>query len=201
MFPQTTNNFFLYTYHIINIIKFLKKWGEKIVFVQFTCLTTSISGSVYLLYCKWPTLTPAPLLCFFHPPSHHPSPPVSSRFHFIPVQRISVKQAQPSPPASIPTVPLFSRSLILGAILRHSGPHFHPHPLTPCSILLMQTFRNLCRINKKINPRASLTVLHPPHFSLLFFLTPPLLSSPLLPSHPLCSLEFFLFDKRNSGGF
>ena len=70
----------------------------------------------------------------------------------------------------------------------------------------MQTFRNLCeKINKKINPGPSLTVLHAPHFSLslfFFFLPPPRfsLSTPPLP-HTLCSLEFFFFDKRNSGGF
>lgn len=122
------------------------------------------------------THSPAP---FFHPPSHHPSPSVSSRFHFILVQRISVKQAQPSPPASISTILCFPGVLFWVPFLGT----LDPHPLTPCYILLMQTFRNLCKINKKINPGASLTVLYPPHF-LIF----PTVSSTLLPfSHSLFS--------------
>lgn len=130
------------------------------------------------------TLTPP--LAFFHLPSNPPSPSVSSRFHSIPVQRISVKQAQPSPPASISTVLCFPGVLFwvpfLGIL--DTPP---PHPMFYLADADLFVIR--AKINKNINPGPRRLL-----YTLLIFL--PRSSRPLSPA-----LEFFFFDKRNSGGF
>lgn len=113
----------------------------------------------------------------FQPPSNHSSPSVSSRFHSVPVQRISVKQAQSSPPAS--AVLLFSCGLILRCrswpARRHPPPRPRPPPSPSPSFYLADAdlLVNLCKtINKKIKFQVPLRT---------FSLSHTLFSTPLRP--------------------
>lgn len=135
---------------------------------------------------RGPFYTPTPLLAFST--LHHLSPSVSSRFHFIPVQRISVKQAHSSAPASISTILCFPIVLFWVPFFGTLAPP-PPSTPTPSSHVISCWCRPFVICGK--NKLKKLLFYLPPTSKLSI---PPLLNLSVL-------LNFSFFDKRNSGGF